>query len=229
MAETKGLLGTKLGMTQIFDDTRAIPVTVIKAGPCYVAQVKTPEKDGYSAVQLAFTEPRERDLTRPMKGHFDTHGGHAGRYVVEIRTDDAADYQPGQEVKADLFAPGDRADVIAVSKGKGFAGVMKRHGFAGLSSSHGTERKHRSPGAIGACATPSRVFKGMRMAGQMGNERVTILNLEVVQADAERGLLLLRGAVPGPNGGLVMIRSAVKAPAGGSKGVPKGVPKGVNA
>jgi large subunit ribosomal protein L3 len=223
VAETKGLLGTKLGMTQIFDDTRAIPVTVIKAGPCFVAQVKTPEKDGYSAVQLAFTEPRDRDLTRPMKGHFDTHGGHAGRYVVEIRTDDHTQYQPGQEIKADLFAPGDRADVIGVSKGKGFAGVMKRHGFGGLSASHGTERKHRSPGAIGACATPSRVFKGMRMAGQMGNERVTVLNLEVVRADAERGLLLLRGAVPGPNGGLVMVRSAVKAPAGGPKGVPMGV------
>src|SRR5207253_7723641 len=128
-------------------------------------------------------------------------------------TDDAAQYQPGQEIKVDVFAAGDRADVVGVSKGKGFAGVMKRHGFAGLSSSHGTERKHRSPGAIGACATPSRVFKGMRMAGQMGNERVTVINLQVVHADPERNLLLLKGAVPGPNGGLVMVRSAVKAPA----------------
>jgi large subunit ribosomal protein L3 len=214
VAEVKGLLGTKVGMTQIFDDTRAVPVTVIRTGPNYVAQVKTPEKDGYSAIQVAFAEPHERDVTRPMKGHFDAHGGHAGRHVVEIRTDDAADYESGQELRADLFAPGERADVIGVSKGKGFAGVMKRHGFGGLSASHGTERKHRSPGAIGACATPSRVFKGVRMAGQMGNERVTVLNLEVVQADAERGLLLLRGAVPGPNGGLVMVRSAVKAPPG---------------
>ncbi len=214
MAEVKGILGTKLGMTQIFEDTRAVPVTVIKAGPCYVAQVKTPERDGYSAIQLVYGEVPERKLNRPMRGHFEAHGGHPGRYVVELRTDDAASYQPGQEIRADIFRPGERADVIGVSKGKGFAGVMKRHGFGGLGASHGTERKHRSPGAIGACATPSRVFKGMRMAGHMGNERVTILNLLVVQADPERNLLLLRGAVPGPRGGLVMVRSAVKAPAG---------------
>jgi large subunit ribosomal protein L3 len=215
MADVKGILGTKLGMTQIFEDTRAIPVTVISAGPCFVAQVKTEDRDGYRAVQLAFAEPRHHDVNHPMKGHFDKHGGKPGRYVVELRTDDAASYSPGQEIRADLFSAGERADVIGVSKGKGFAGVMKRHGFGGLSSSHGTERKHRSPGAIGACATPSRVFKGMRMAGQMGNERVTVLNLEVVRADPERNLLLLRGAVPGPNGGLVMVRSAVKAAAGG--------------
>ena len=213
MAEIKGILGTKLGMTQIFDDTRAIPVTVIKAGPCFVAQVKTEEKDGYSAVQLAFGATRQNGLTKPEQGHFDKHGGQTGRHVVEIRTDDAGSYEPGQELRADVFEAGERADVVGVSKGKGFAGVMKRHGFSGLSSSHGTERKHRSPGAIGACATPSRVFKGMRMAGQMGNERVTVLNLEVVRADAERNLLLLRGAIPGPEGGLVMVRSAVKAPA----------------
>jgi large subunit ribosomal protein L3 len=213
VAEVKGILGTKLGMTQIFDDSRALPVTVIKAGPCFVSQVKSQERDGYEAVQLSFAEPRERDLTRPMQGHFDAHGARPGRWVVELRTDDASSYEPGQEVRADVFAPGERADVIGVSKGKGFAGVMKRHGFGGLSGSHGTERKHRAPGAIGACATPSRVFKGMPMAGQMGNERVTVLNLEVVRADPERGLLLLKGAVPGPNGGLVMVRSAVKTPA----------------
>ena len=213
MAEIKGILGTKLGMTQIFDDTRAIPVTVIKAGPCFVAQVKTEEKDGYSAVQLAFGATRPNGVTKPEQGHFDKHGGQTGRHVVEIRTDDAGSYEPGQELRADVFEAGERADVVGVSKGKGFAGVMKRHGFSGLSSSHGTERKHRSPGAIGACATPSRVFKGMRMAGQMGNERVTVLNLEVIRADAERNLLLLRGAIPGPEGGLVMVRSAVKAPA----------------
>ena len=213
MAETTGILGTKLGMTQIFDDTRAVPVTVIKAGPSFVSQVKTKETDGYDAVQLAFGTVRPRDLTRPMKGHFESHDATPGRYVVELRTDDAASYEPGQEITVDVFSPGDRVDVVGVSKGKGFAGVMKRHGFSGLSSSHGTERKHRSPGAIGACATPSRVFKGMRMAGQMGNERVTVLNLEVVRADAERNLLLLRGAIPGPEGGLVMVRSAVKAPA----------------
>ena len=213
MADVKGILGTKLGMTQIFDDTRAIPVTVIKAGPCFVAQVKTPERDGYSAVQLAYGDVRERDVTKPMQGHFDAHGAQAGRHVVEVRTDDTSGFTPGQELRADVFQPGDLTDVVGVSKGKGFAGVMKRHGFGGLSSSHGTERKHRSPGAIGACATPSRVFKGMRMAGQMGNERVTVLNLEVVQSDPERNLLLVRGAVPGPNGGLLMVRSAVKAPA----------------
>jgi large subunit ribosomal protein L3 len=214
MAQVKGILGTKLGMTQIFDDTRAVPVTVIQAGPCFVSQVKTEDRDGYAAVQLAFGETRANAVTKPLRGHFDKAGIEPGRHVVELRTDDAQDYTLGQEVKVDVFTPGDRADVVGVSKGKGFAGVMKRHGFGGLSSSHGTERKHRSPGAIGACATPSRVFKGMRMAGQMGNERVTVLNLEVVQADAERNLLLLKGTVPGPDGGLVMVRSAVKAPAG---------------
>jgi large subunit ribosomal protein L3 len=214
MADVKGILGEKLGMTQIFDDTRAVPVTVIKAGPCFVAQVKTKERDGYDAVQLAYAEPRRNDLTKPMQGHFDAHGGKPGRHVVEIRTDDASSYTPGQELRADVFAAGERADVVGVSKGKGFAGTMKRHGFGGLGASHGTERKHRSPGSIGACATPSRVFKGMRMAGQHGNQRVTVLNLEVVRADAERNLLLVKGAVPGPTGGLVMVRSAVKAPAG---------------
>lgn len=212
MGEVKGILGTKLGMTQIFDDTRAVPVTVIQAGPCYVAQVKSPEKDGYSAVQLAYAEPRQ--VTKPMRGHFEAHGGKPGRYVVELRVDDAAGYEPGQEIKVDIFQPGERTDVVGVSKGKGFAGVMKRHGFSGLSASHGTERKHRSPGAIGACATPSRVFKGTRMPGHMGHERVTILNLEVVSSDPERNLLLIKGAVPGPRGGLVMVRSAAKAPAG---------------
>jgi large subunit ribosomal protein L3 len=214
MAEVKGILGEKLGMTQIFEDTRAVPVTVIKAGPCFVAQVKTKERDGYDAVQLAYAEPRRNDLTKPMQGHFDAHGGKPGRHLVEIRTDDAGNYTPGQELRADVFAAGERTDVVGVSKGKGFAGTMKRHGFGGLGASHGTERKHRSPGSIGACATPSRVFKGMRMAGQHGNQRVTVLNLEVVRADAERNLLLVKGAVPGPTGGLGMVRSAVKAPAG---------------
>jgi large subunit ribosomal protein L3 len=214
MADVKGILGEKLGMTQIFEDTRAVPVTVIKAGPCFVAQVKTMEHDGYDAVQLAYAEPRRNDLTKPMRGHFDAHGGKPGRHVVEIRTDDAGSYTPGQELRADVFEAGERADVVGVSKGKGFSGTMKRHGFGGLGASHGTEKKHRSPGSIGACATPSRVFKGMRMAGQHGNQRVTVLNLEVVRADAERNLLLVKGAVPGPTGGLVMVRSAVKAPAG---------------
>jgi large subunit ribosomal protein L3 len=205
---TKGILGEKLGMTQVFsDDGRALPVTVIKAGPCQVVQVKTEDRDGYRAVQLGYGE--RRNASKPAAGHLAKAGiDGSARWLVELRTDE--DLQPGQEIRADVFEPGDRADVIGVSRGKGFAGVMKRHGFAGLSASHGTERKHRSPGAIGACATPSRVFRGTGMAGQMGNQRVTVLNLEVVEADAERGLLLLRGAVPGPAGGLVMIRSSVK-------------------
>jgi large subunit ribosomal protein L3 len=216
MAQTKGILGEKLGMTQIFQDTRAVPVTVVKAGPCFVAQVKNAERDGYEAVQLAFLEPRRNDLTKPMQGHFEANGGQPGRHVVELRTDDASSYSPGQELRADVFAVGERADVVGVSKGKGFAGVMKRHGFGGLSSSHGTQRKHRSPGSIGACATPSRVFKGMRMAGHTGNARTTVLNLEIVGVDPERNVLLIRGAVPGPNGGLVMVRGATKAPKRGA-------------
>jgi large subunit ribosomal protein L3 len=209
---TKGILGEKLGMTQVFtDDGRALPVTVVRAGPCRVVQVRTVERDGYSAVQLGYGA--ERRTTKPMRGHFDAAGAEPARSLVELRLDGDHGFEPGQEIRADVFEPGDRADVVGVSRGKGFAGVMKRHGFAGLGASHGTERKHRSPGAIGACATPSRVFKGTRMAGQMGNERVTVLNLEVVEADPERGLLLLKGAVPGPPGGLLLIRSSVKAPA----------------
>ena len=200
-------------MTQIFDDARAVPVTVIRAGPCFVAQVKSKDKDGYGAVQLSYSEPRRNGLSKPLRGHFDAHGEKPGRYLVELRTDDASEFTPGQEIKVDIFQPGEHADVVGVSRGKGFAGPMKRHGFGGLSASHGTERKHRSPGAIGACATPSRVFKGTRMAGQMGNERVTVINLEVVHADPERNLLLLKGAIPGPPGGLVMVKSSVKRPA----------------
>ena len=213
MTSVKGILGTKLGMTQVFDDTRAVPVTVIKAGPCVVAQIKTRQRDGYDAVQLAFGDVRSSQVTKPMQGHFEANAAEPRRHTVELRTDDAGSYEPGQELRADVFEAGDLVDVVGVSKGKGFAGVMKRHGFAGLKASHGTHRVHRAPGAIGACATPSRVFKGMRMAGQQGNARVTVLNLQVVQADPERNLLLVRGAVPGPEGGLVMVRTAVKTPA----------------
>ncbi|MDP9331443.1 MAG: 50S ribosomal protein L3 [Actinomycetota bacterium] len=212
MSEVKGILGQKLGMTQIFQETRAIPVTVIQAGPCLVAQVKTEARDGYNAVQLVFGQTRPRDVTKPMQGHFDKHGAEPGRHVVELRTDDASTYTQGQQIHADVFQPGDRIDAVGVSKGKGFSGPMKRHGFAGLGAGHGTQRKHRAPGSIGACATPSRVFKGMRMAGQYGNTRITVLNLEVVQSDPERNLLLVKGAVPGPAGALVMVRSAVKSP-----------------
>ena len=210
---TKGILGTKLGMTQVFDDTHAVPVTVIMAGPCVVAQIKTLERDGYDAVQLAYGDVRENKVTKPMKGHYDANSAEPRRHLVELRTPDASSYEAGQELRADVFEAGDVVDVVGVSKGKGFAGVMKRHGFAGLKASHGTHRVHRAPGAIGACATPSRVFKGMRMAGNHGNSRVTVLNLTVVQADPERNLLLVKGAVPGPEGGLVMVRSAVKTTA----------------
>ncbi len=212
----KGLLGTKLGMTQVFDpDGRIVPVTVVQAGPCTVAQVKTPERDGYAAVQLAFGEVKPKRVNKPLKGHFAKSGVEPRRHLVELRTADAGNYSAGQELKPDeVFAQGERVDVIGVSKGKGFAGVMKRHGFAGLGASHGTERKHRSPGSVGACATPGRIFKGMRMAGHMGHERVTVLNLEVAKIDPERSLLLVRGAVPGPKGGLVMIRSAVQTTEG---------------
>ena len=210
MADVKGILGEKLGMTQVFtEDGRAVPVTVIAAGPCRVVQVKAADGDGYAAVQLGYGS-RGR-TTKGLAGHFKKAHVEPTRYLVELRTDDAGTYELGQEIKADVFQPGDRADVVGVSKGKGFAGVMKRHGFKGLSASHGTERKHRSPGAIGACATPSRVFRGTRMAGHMGHQRVTVLNLEVVEADAERGLLLVKGAVPGPEGGVVMVRTSVKS------------------
>ncbi len=207
----KGILGTKLGMTQIFtEDSRAVPVTVIQAGPCRVTQVKTKERDGYEAVQMSYAEIPRRKASKPMAGHFKAAGVAPARHLVELRTDGAAEYSPGQVIKVDIFKRGEHADVVGVSRGKGFAGTMKRHGFSGMGASHGTERKHRAPGSVGAAATPSRVFRGTRMAGQMGNERVTVLNLEVVDADPERNLLLLKGAVPGPPGGLVMVRSSVK-------------------
>ncbi len=205
----KGILGRKIGMTQVFDDAgHAVPVTVVEAGPCRVAQVKTPETDGYSAVQLAFGTARAAN--KPLAGHLKKANTDGARHLVELRLDDTGDYAPGSEIKANVFEPGELVDVVGVTKGKGFAGVIKRHNFGGLSASHGTERKHRSPGSIGACATPARVFKGTRMAGQMGHRRVTTLNLRVIKADPERNLLLLRGAVPGPKGGLVMVRSAVR-------------------
>jgi large subunit ribosomal protein L3 len=210
---TKGILGRKLGMTQIFDDAaRAIPVTAIEVGPCRIAQIRTPERDGYSAIQLAFGAIREQKLTKPKMGHLQKSGTGPSRHLVELRIADASRWEVGQELKADVFAAGEKADVIGTSKGKGFAGVMKRHGFHGKPASHGTERKHRSPGSIGAGTTPHHVFKGQKMAGRMGHERVTILNLEVVRVDAERNLILVKGAVPGPDGGLVIVRSSVRNP-----------------
>ncbi len=210
-AALKGILGEKLGMTQIFDDAnRIVPVSVVRAGPCVVTQVRTPELDGYSAVQLGFGAIDPRKVNKPDAGHFAKANVTPRRHVVELRTADAADYGVGQEITADLFEAGVRVDVTGTSKGKGFAGVMKRHGFHGLGASHGVQRKHRSPGSIGGCATPGRVFKGLRMAGRMGGERVTTQSLRVVKVDAARGLLLIEGAIPGPRGGLVIIRSATK-------------------
>jgi large subunit ribosomal protein L3 len=209
---SKGILGRKLGMTQVWDaENRIVPVTVIEAGPCRVVQLKTPERDGYAAVQLSFGETKPRRLTKPELGHLKAAGGPPSRHLAELRVTDLAGFEIGQIVRADLFTAGERVDVTGISKGKGFTGVMQRHNFKGLGASHGTHKKHRAPGSIGACATPARVFKGMKMAGQMGSERVTTLNLEVVEGDAERGLLLVKGAVPGPAGSLVFIRNATKA------------------
>jgi large subunit ribosomal protein L3 len=206
-----GILGTKLGMTQVFDETgQVVPVTVVQAGPCVVTAVRTPDNDGYSAVQIGFGEIDPRKVTKPVAGLFEKAGVTPRRYVAEIRTEDAPEYQLGQEVTASVFEAGQRVDVTGKSKGKGTAGVMKRHGFRGLSSSHGTQRKHRAPGSIGACATPGRVFKGVRMAGRMGAERTTVQSLTVHAVDSDKNLLLIRGAVPGPRGGLVMVRSAVR-------------------
>ncbi len=209
----KAILGQKLGMTQIFDDeARAIPVTVVKAGPVHVVQIKTMKRDGYNAIQISFGEMKPGKANKPEAGHYAKAGVAPGTHLVEVKVEEPGDYQVGQEIKvAEVFEAGTRADVSGVSKGKGFSGVMKRHNFKGQPASHGTHKKHRAPGSIGACATPARVFKGMRMAGRMGGEKVTTLSLEVVGVDEERGLLLLGGSVPGPKGSIVLVREAVKA------------------
>lgn len=207
------ILGQKLGMTQVFDEeARAVPVTVVKAGPVRVVQVKTTETDGYNAIQIAYGESKDGKANKPTEGHFAKAGVAPSAHLVEIKVDDPSQYTVGQEIGvAEVFTAGTKADVSGVSKGKGFAGVIKRHGFSGQRASHGVHKVHRAPGSIGACATPSRVFKGKRMPGRMGGERVTTLNLEVVGVDAERGLLLLGGSVPGPKGSVVLVREAVKA------------------
>jgi len=210
--QMKGLLGEKLGMTQVFDaNNRMVPVTVVKAGPCVVTQVRSVDVDGYAAVQLGYGAVDPRRVNKPESGHFAKAGVTPRRYTVELRTDDATEYTLGQEITAEVFEAGQRVDVSATSKGKGTAGVMKRHGFAGLGAGHGTQRKHRSPGSIGGCATPGRVFKGLRMAGRMGGVRTTTQGLTVHAVDAENGLLLIKGAVPGPKGGVVLVRTAAKA------------------
>ena len=210
---TKAIVGEKVGMTQIWDDQhRAIPVTVLRVAPVRIVQVKTPELEGYAALQVTWGHRRSSTLTKPEQGHYEKAGVDPGRRLVELRLDDASAYEVGQQLTADLMQAGELVDAIAISKGKGFAGGMKRHNFKGQGASHGNHKSHRAPGSIGACATPSRVFKGTRMAGRMGGQQVTTLNLEIVQADSERELILVKGAVPGPRGGMVVLRDAVKAP-----------------
>jgi large subunit ribosomal protein L3 len=209
--DVRGLLGEKLGMTQVWDAAnRLVPVTVVKAGPCVVTQVRTPDVDGYSSVQLGFGAVDPRKVNKPLGGHYAKAGVSPRRHLVELRTADASSYTLGQEVTAEVFEPGQLVDVVGTTRGKGFAGVMKRHGFAGVGASHGAHRNHRKPGSIGGCATPGRVFKGMRMAGRLGNVRQTTMSLTVHAVDAEKGLLLIKGAVPGPKGGLVLVRTAAK-------------------
>jgi len=206
------ILGEKLGMTQIFDEeSRAIPVTVIKAGPVHITQIKRPETDGYAAVQIAFKELASRHVVRPAAGHFARSGVAPTKHLLEVRVDDPAEYEIGQEITiSEMFEEGQKADVTGVTKGKGFAGVMKRHNFKGQGASHGAHKVHRAPGSIGACATPARVFKGKRLPGRMGGEQRTVLSLDIVKIDAERHLLMVRGAVPGAKGALVAIRGVVK-------------------
>ena len=210
----RGILGTKLGMTQVFDENnRVVPVTVVKAGPNVVTRVRTPEKDGYSAVQLAYGEISPRKVNKPVTGQYAAAGVNPRRHLAELRLDDeaaAAEYEVGQELTAEIFEAGNYVDVTGTSKGKGYAGTMKRHGFRGQGAAHGAQAVHRRPGSIGGCSTPGRVFKGTRMAGRMGNERVTTQSLLVHKVDAENGVLLIKGAVPGRTGGLVMVRTAVK-------------------
>jgi large subunit ribosomal protein L3 len=209
--DLKGILGEKLGMTQIFDENnRIVPVTVVKAGPCVITQIRTQEKDGYSAVQLAYGQIDPRKVTKPVAGHYKAAEVTPRRHLVELRTSSIEGYTVGQELTAEVFETGSLVDVTGTTKGKGTAGVMKRHGFHGLGAGHGVHRKHRHPGSIGACATPGRVFKGVKMAGRMGHERQTTQSLQVHKVDVERGLLLIKGAIPGPKGGLLLVRTAVK-------------------
>lgn len=212
-----GVLGTKLGMTQVWDeDGNIVPVTVVQAGPCVVTQVRSQDVDGYDAVQIAYGAIDPRKVTKPLKGHFEKAGVTPRRHLVELRTNNAAEYELGQEIDASIFEAGQKVDVVGTTKGKGNAGVMKRHGFAGVSASHGQHRNHRKPGSIGGASTPARVFKGMRMAGRMGGNRNSVQNLTVQAVDAEKNLVLIKGAVPGPKGGIVLVRSAVKGPKKGA-------------
>lgn len=215
---TKAIVGEKLGMTQVWDENnRIVPVTVVRVAPCRIVQVKSPETDGYSAVQVTWGSQKPSRVNSPETGHYEKAGVAPGRKLVELRLDDVSEFEAGQEIKVDILSAGELVDVTAVSKGKGFAGAMKRHNFAGQRASHGAHKVHRKPGAVGQCATPSRVFRGKKMPGRMGHEKVTTQNLTVVEADAERDLLLVRGSVPGPKGAAVIIRNAVKAGATGEE------------
>jgi large subunit ribosomal protein L3 len=208
---TKAIVGEKVGMTQVWDDdNRIVPVTVLRVAPARVVQVKTNERDGYGAVQVTYGHKDARKLTKPEAGHFAKAGVDPGTNLVELRLDDVDGFSIGQEIKADVLTKGERVDVTALSRGKGWTGAMKRHNFSGQGASHGNHKMHRSPGSIGACSFPGRVFKGTRMAGRSGGHQVTTLNLEVVSADPERNLLLVKGAIPGPRGGVVIVRNAVK-------------------
>ena len=215
--QVKGILGAKLGMTQVWDNNKVVPVTVVQAGPCVVTQVRTDDKDGYSAVQLAYGAIDPRKVNKPESGHYAKAGVSPRRHLVELRTTDAGAYELGQEITVDSFEPGAPVDVTGKTKGKGYAGVMKRHGFHGLRATHGVQRKHRSPGSIGACATPGRVFRGTRMAGRMGGDRFTVQNLTIQAVDLENNIILVKGAVPGPKGALVLVRTAAKKQKGGAK------------
>ncbi len=211
MAKTAALVGEKLGMTQVWDEANVVvPVTVLRVAPARVVQIRTPERDGYSALQVTYGHRDARKLNKPTAGHYAKGDVDPGVRLVELRLDDVSEFEVGQTLAADTFAAGDLVDVTAVSKGKGFAGGMKRHGFKGQPASHGAHRVHRKPGSIGQCATPARVFKGVKMAGRMGGTKVTTLNLEIVRADPDQEVILVRGAVPGPKGGVVLLRNAVK-------------------
>jgi len=214
-APKKAIVGEKVGMTQVWDaNQRLVAVTVLRVAPVRVVQVKTPVSDGYSALQVTYGARRPSTVNKPLTGHYAKANVDPGRHLVELRVDDAESYEVGQEIAADIYSAGDKVDVTSSSKGRGFAGGIERHNFKGQGASHGNHKHHRAPGSIGACATPARVFKGTRMAGRLGNQRVTTLNLEIVSADTERSLLLVKGAVPGPRGSLVLVREAVK---GGAK------------
>jgi large subunit ribosomal protein L3 len=219
---TKAIVGEKVGMTQVWDDqNRAVPVTVLKVAPARVVQVKTPEREGYAALQVTWGVRRASTLNKPEAGHFSAAGVEPGKRLVELRVDDTSGFEVGQQLTAEVLAAGDHVDAIAVSKGKGFAGGMKRHNFKGQGAAHGNHKKHRAPGSIGACATPARVFKGTRMAGRMGGHQVTTMNLEIVQSDPERELVLVKGAVPGPRGAVVVLRDTVKGAGANGNGRPR--------